>query len=72
MNLSMTRSFYDDCCLFLITIAHDRTLLVFGGLKDLADKLHIPNKYTGYIFLLDEDNRVRWRGSGRMSEEKGS
>ena len=54
-----------------ITIAHGRTLLVFGGLMDLADHLRIPNKYTGYIFLLDKDNRVRWRASGQMLEEKG-
>ena len=28
----------------------------------------IPNKYTGYLFLLDKENRVRWRGSGRAEE----
>ena len=38
---------------------------------DLADRLRIPNKYTGYIFLLDRDNRIRWRASGQMLEEKG-
>lgn len=43
---------------------HTKTMLVFGSLTEIAEKMHIPNKYTGYIFLLDKNNRVRWRASG--------
>ena len=31
--------------------------------------MRIPNKYTGYLFLLDGQNRVRWRGSGQAEEK---
>jgi hypothetical protein len=26
--------------------------------------LLLPNKYTGYVYLVDKYNRVRWRGCG--------
>ncbi len=26
--------------------------------------LLLPNKYSGYIYLLDRDNHIRWRGCG--------
>ena len=26
----------------------------------------MPNKYTGYTCLLDCNNKIRWRGCGRM------
>ena len=30
----------------------------------------MPNIYTGYIMLLDDQNRVRWMGSGEASKEE--
>ena len=41
-----------------------RTQITFGGTMDFAKKLNVPNKYAGYCYLVDEHNRVRWRGSG--------
>jgi hypothetical protein len=32
--------------------------------------LLIPNVFTGYIFLLDKDNHVRWIGTGETSQEE--
>jgi ATPase complex subunit ATP10 len=37
-------------------------------LQDFAAQLLLPNVYTGYAYLLDKDNRVRWRGSGQALE----
>lgn len=28
----------------------------------------LPNKFTGYCFLVDEKNRIRWRGHGKASD----
>jgi hypothetical protein len=33
--------------------------------QNFAKALELPNKYTGYAFLLDKDNKVRWRGCGQ-------
>ena len=43
---------------------HDLTALSFGGVMDFAAQLQLPNKYTGYVYLVDGKNRVRWRGCG--------
>ena len=43
---------------------HDLTALSFGGVMDFAAQLQLPNKYTGYVYLIDGKNRVRWRGCG--------
>jgi len=32
--------------------------------------LCLPNVYTGYAYLLDEKNRVRWHGCGEGTEEE--
>lgn len=43
---------------------HDRTGLAFGGVRDFAVAVGATNKYTGYVYLLDSQNRIRWRASG--------
>ena len=42
----------------------DLTLVSFGNLMRFASILELPNKYTGYAYLLDSQNRVRWRATG--------
>lgn len=42
----------------------DSTYVKFGGVMELAHKLLLPNAYTGYIYLLDKQNRVRWKACG--------
>ena len=32
--------------------------------QEIAVNLLLPNKYTGYVYLVDKYNRVRWRGCG--------
>lgn len=49
---------------------HSLTALSFGGVMDFAASLQLPNKYTGYVYLVDGKNRVRWRGCGACSGEK--
>jgi len=48
---------------------HDLTALSFGGVMDFAAALQLPNKYTGYVYLVDARNRVRWRGCGQCHGE---
>jgi len=48
----------------------NHTYLTFGGVTDFASQLSLPNVYTGYAYLLDEQNRVRWHGCGEATEEE--
>lgn len=43
---------------------HGLTALVFGGINEFCAPLLVPNKFTGYVYLLDKHNRVRWKGCG--------
>ena len=47
----------------------DRTAFIFGGVMDFATRLLLPNKFTGYAYLIDDFGRVRWRGCGKAEEE---
>lgn len=47
---------------------HSSTLLIFGGARDFAGQLLLPNKYTGYAVLVDEAGRVRFKASGKPLE----
>jgi hypothetical protein len=47
----------------------ERTGYVFGGVLDFATELLLPNKFTGYAYLIDSEGRVRWRGIGHAQEE---
>lgn len=49
---------------------HNKTVLVFGGVKEFITPLQVPNKFTGYAFLLDSSNRIRWRGCGQAKPEE--
>ncbi len=49
---------------------HNNTILVFGNLSNFASQLLLPSKYIGYCYLLDKNNRVRWRGCGNAKEEE--
>lgn len=46
------------------------TILSFGGVTDFAAQLLLPNKYTGYAYLLDKNDKIRWRGSGQATDEE--
>jgi len=32
--------------------------------------LLLPNVYTGYAFLLDRDNKIRWKASGLAQDHE--
>lgn len=36
--------------------------------QDFAARLLLPNKFTGYVYLLDRSNRVRWHGCGHAED----
>jgi ATPase complex subunit ATP10 len=44
--------------------------LKFGGIMDIAMRLSLPNIFTGYIFILDRDNRIRWKACGEPTEDE--
>ena len=33
-------------------------------IQDFAQALDLPNFFTGYAYLLDQDHRIRWKGCG--------
>ena len=47
---------------------HALTMLSFGNVDDFSAHLLVPNKFTGYVVVLDKDNKVRWRGCGTAEE----
>lgn len=47
---------------------YSSTLLAFGGARDFAGQLLLPNKYTGYALLVDQAGRVRFKASGEPLE----
>lgn len=36
--------------------------------QEFASQLLLQNSVTGYAFLLDKQNRVRWRGCGKGTD----
>ena len=53
---------------------HDKYFLVRKGLtEEIMDSIGMANGKVGYVYLLDEECRIRWAGSGpAMEEEKES
>lgn len=49
---------------------HPLTTLCFGGVTDFSAHLLLPNKFTGYVIVLDKNNRVRWRACGQAEDEE--
>lgn len=39
-------------------------------IQDFAAQLLLPNVFTGYAYLLDKDNKIRWKGSGQALESE--
>ena len=39
-------------------------LYFFKAREPLREALHMTNRLTGYVYLVDGEGRVRWRGSG--------
>lgn len=38
-------------------------------MQDISADLDLPKKYSGYTFLLDKNNRIRWRACGQAKPE---
>ena len=49
---------------------HPLTTLCFGGIMDFSSHLLLPNKFTGYVIVLDKNNKVRWRACGQAEDEE--
>ncbi|PRW59488.1 Mitochondria isoform 1 [Chlorella sorokiniana] len=47
-----------------------RHLHHFGDMQGLREALHLTNLLTGYVFLVDAQGRLRWRGSGNPSDSE--
>ncbi|GAB4821697.1 hypothetical protein N2152v2_008743 [Parachlorella kessleri] len=42
----------------------------FGETEALRAALHMTNRLTGYVYLVDGQGRVRWQGSGSPGQEE--
>ena len=58
----------------LVDISRHHSYLVHvgggGAVRDLRAALEIKNRLVGYVFLVDSDARVRWRGCGEATTEE--
>eukprot|EP00884_Botryococcus_braunii_P006519 jgi/Botrbrau1/15869/Bobra.40_1s0053.1 len=45
-------------------------IFYFGDCTAWRKALGMTNRLTGYVFLMDEEGRMRWRGSGKGEEEE--
>lgn len=48
----------------------EQSLFFFGDDKVFASKLLLPNSYTGYVFLVDKQNRIRWQSCGKATDKE--
>jgi ATP10 protein len=46
--------------------------LYFGDINSIAGQLHVANRLSGYVFVLDASGLVRWRDSGQMLDRQSS
>ncbi|CDO56398.1 hypothetical protein DV454_000032 [Geotrichum candidum] len=50
---------------------HGRYFIARKGVtKELKDQLFMTNKYTGYVFLVDQDCKIRWAACGNATDEE--
>eukprot|EP00638_Chattonella_subsalsa_P003909 CAMPEP_0117751468 /NCGR_PEP_ID=MMETSP0947-20121206/10992_1 /TAXON_ID=44440 /ORGANISM="Chattonella subsalsa, Strain CCMP2191" /LENGTH=235 /DNA_ID=CAMNT_0005569853 /DNA_START=232 /DNA_END=939 /DNA_ORIENTATION=- len=49
---------------------HDTSFSHFGETEELRESLGITNRLSGYLYLVDKDGFIRWRGCGRASEQE--
>mmetsp|Transcript_443 Transcript_443/g.840 ORF Transcript_443/g.840 Transcript_443/m.840 type:complete len:244 (+) Transcript_443:62-793(+) len=47
-----------------------RTIVSFGNAHEISVALLLPSKYTGYVYLVDSQKRVRWRGCGQAKSDE--
>ena len=43
---------------------HEQWLVAFDDSEAFRSKLHLKNRLVAYVFLVDTEKRVRWRGCG--------
>ncbi len=48
---------------------HDKVVTYYGDTSDVKEKLEIEDKSLGYVFLLDEEGKVLFKGEGYADEE---
>ena len=67
--LSMAKSLFVSSIKEKVPVKnHSLTTLCFGGIMDFSAHLLLPNKFTGYVVVLDKHNRVRWRACGQAED----
>jgi mitochondrial ATPase complex subunit ATP10 len=48
-----------------------RLVHYFGEDRAVSDILGMTNHLTGYVFVVDQDGRIRWRSAGKLTEAEG-
>jgi mitochondrial ATPase complex subunit ATP10 len=51
-----------------LTRMRARHVHYFGDDQVATEVLGMTNRLTGYVFVVDEDGRIRWQSSGKMLE----
>lgn len=45
-----------------------RQVHYFGDVSVVTEGLEMNNRLTGYVFVVDNDGRIRWRTTGKLTE----
>lgn len=40
----------------------------FGDVATVTEGLNMNNRLTGYVFVVDDRGRIRWRSTGKLTE----
>ncbi|MBS3781869.1 MAG: hypothetical protein KGY66_04235 [Candidatus Thermoplasmatota archaeon] len=48
---------------------HDKVVTHYGDASDVKEKLEIEDETLGYVFLLDENGRILFKGEGYADKE---
>ncbi len=49
---------------------HDHVITYYGDNSEIRKDLQIKDKSKGYLFLLDKENNIKWRGKGFSTEKE--
>ncbi len=48
---------------------HDKIVTLYGDASEFREELEIEGESLGYVFLLDEDGRIIFKGEGEANEK---
>jgi hypothetical protein len=47
-----------------------KSFIINGDVKDEFGVMNMENKLSGYVFLLDNENKIIWKSSGKSTQSE--